>query len=739
MAGPLYTEDEEGPAPVFTDEDFLAIVGEERRQSIGFEHDSVLLSERERALNYYKGEMPDLPTMENRSQAVSTDIADAIDSLLPDLIEIFEGDDVVTFIPISEQDEQGADQETDYVRQVVFDENDGFKIFYSMFKDALQVKTGVAKAWWEKNPIAPEVFTGKSIMEMTLASQDGEIGDVQQAGTDDQQQPLFNFTLTKEDPGGRVKISPIPPEDFTVGRDTIELREATYCAFRSRPRAQQLIKDGYDPEVVRELPQYGTTTDQTLMLARDTAGEHYDMQWVVGQHDLRQVEIVEHYIRVDAREAGTPQIWRVVTGGTEQILLDKEEVDAIPFFGLTPIIVAHRFYGESIADRLIELQRIKTALTRMALDSGYFALNQRMEVAMDRSNAFTISDLLRNEPNMPVRSKSGDALRPLSAGALNFNPYEALEYFSVQVEQRTGIFRAAQGMDPDTLHDTASGAMGMLAAAQKRVRLIARIFAETGIKDMMLGVHALLRKHASGEAVKRIRGQWIPVDPSAWAERNQMAIQIGLGSAGRREELANMGQILGLQEKIVTMQGGAQGPIVTLTDVYNAVQRFTTKMGEKAPERFFSDPAQTPPPPPKPSPEMAKIQAQQQMEGQKLQLQGQVEAANHDREQAKIAADIAADQSKARTDALRVQMEGEERAAKLKMEQQRFEADERFRYAELAQKRELELTKLQAQFGQAVTIQQMKDDTAHDQMAADVHVQESEAQDAKEMSGASGE
>src|SRR5690606_10648717 len=118
----------------------------------------------------------------------------------------------------------------------------------------------------------------------------------------------------------------------------------------------------------------------------------------------------------------------------------------VPFAALTPYLVPHQFFGESVADKLIEVQRIKTAVTRMFLDSGYFALNQRMQVDMTLASDWTLSDLLKNEPNMPVRTR-GDAVKPLQSGGLASDPLAAIEHFSAQGEQRTGIVRNAQGLN----------------------------------------------------------------------------------------------------------------------------------------------------------------------------------------------------------------------------------------------------------------------------------------------------
>ncbi|MDE2105132.1 MAG: hypothetical protein KGL39_48335, partial [Patescibacteria group bacterium] len=124
--------------PPIDDDTLLAIVRAERARSIGFDLDPELTHAREIALNYFKGNMHDIPTLPNRSAATTSDIADAVETVLPDLVEIFTaGDDVLSFKPRSQQDETYAEQETDYVHSIVFDDNDGFLTILSWIKDAL--------------------------------------------------------------------------------------------------------------------------------------------------------------------------------------------------------------------------------------------------------------------------------------------------------------------------------------------------------------------------------------------------------------------------------------------------------------------------------------------------------------------------------------------------------------------------------------------------------------------------
>jgi hypothetical protein len=337
------------------------------------------------------------------------------------------------------------------------------------------------------------------------------------------------------------------------------------------------------------------------------------------------VEIVEHYVRL-ADDDGSLKIWRVVTGGDETVLLAKEEVDCIPFAAITPYVVAHRFYGRSVADLTIQIQQLKTALLRMLLDGGYFALNQRLTVNMTGANEFTIPDLLRNEPGIPIRTKGEGVVQPVQSGGLGFDVLAALEQVSVMGEQRTGIVRNAQGLKPDTLHDTASGAMALMTNAQKRVRLIARVFAETGVKDLFLGVHACLRKYATQPVQAKLGGGWTQADPRSFAERKDMTVEVGVGSGGKEHAMLVGQQLAVLMQQVAAAPGGPQ--MITPAQVYNAAKFNVERgLGLKSVDPYIQDPAKAPPqetPPPPPDPKLVEVQQKGQLEREKMQLDAQL-------------------------------------------------------------------------------------------------------------------
>lgn len=662
----------------YDDDQLLKLVGEERRRSIGFgEGDSgELTAARTKALAYYKGEMDDLASLPNRSKAVDTTVADAIETVLPDVIEVFVGgEDIATFVPFNEEDEDRAQEETDFVQHVVMTENEGFLTLYTAIKDALLTRTGVIHWWWEEDEKTETLAEGlpeEHAAVMAQAQPHAQM-EASEDGT---------YSLSMTHLHGKVKVKAFPSEDFTVAPDTVSLRDATYCAVRDRPRVQELIARGLDPEQVRELPSFVDRSDQ-VMFERDEAGEtSRTVSDATG--DLRTVEVRAHYIRL-LGDDGKMTVWCVVTDSMETKLLHKEEVGQIPFAVLTPYIIPHRFYGESVADKLVQVQQIQTAILRMMLDSGYFALNQRMYVDETKANEHTLADLLAMEPGRPIRGNGEGAVIPVSAGALNFDVFAAMEYVNTLAEKRSGIVRNAQGLNPDTLHETAAGVQQLVMAAQKRVRMIARIFAETGIKDLFLGVHAMLRAGFSQPGDVRmaplqakIGGAWKQAQPDQWPERCAMTVHVGVGSAGQGHELGVANQRLTLMQNLAAQQGGLNGPLLDAKNVYAALTDWERAAGSKKAASYWSDPANAPQPQGPPPPDPKAIEAQQKAQLQAAELQGkqQLQAAEmqhtHQLETAKAQAQLNLQRE---ANALKLQHERDLAEMKLEMQQRQAAAE----------------------------------------------------------------
>src|SRR6266581_3618946 len=134
-------------------QDLKPLLAAEKASALAAITAAQLSEERADAMDYYLGDMEkDMPAQDGRSRAVSTDVADTIEGLMPSLMDIFAGsDEVVRFEPVGPEDEAAAQQETDYVNHVFMQQNPGFMVLYGFVKDALLSKVGIVKIWWEEN------------------------------------------------------------------------------------------------------------------------------------------------------------------------------------------------------------------------------------------------------------------------------------------------------------------------------------------------------------------------------------------------------------------------------------------------------------------------------------------------------------------------------------------------------------------------------------------------------------
>ena len=721
-----------------SDADLCSILQAEKQNSVGFENGTELEKKRRTALEYSKGEMKDVVSLPNRSKATSTDVADAIETVLPDLMEIFTGgEDVASFDPQGNEDEEAAKQEIEYVKYVAFRKLRGWRLLYTAIKDALQVDTGILKTWWEdKEAIDEQSFDGINAPQMMMLEQDGYTIDEKTPlppGPDGME--LFKVKASMSYDDGCIKCAAIDPNNLSVAPDTVDISDATYCVVRSFPRAQSLMDQGFDPKLVEKLPDYPNRGDEQTEQSRDLADESDSSNAGASNKLLRTVQVLEHWVRIDGNQDGKTELWRIQTDEQCNIILDKRQVNRIGLAVGTPFIQTHRFYGQSLADKLIEIQKIKTALVRMMLDSGYFAMNQRVEVAKDLASEETMDDVLRNEPGMPIRVQKPGAVNPVQAGQLGFDVQLALEYVSTMAEQRSGVVRNAQGLNPDTLHDTKGGALALMGMAQKRVRMIARVLAETLVKGWFLDIHALSRKHATRPDKIRLRGKWVDVNPSEFGDRADMVIEVGVGAGGKEMELAALSKLLEFQKEVLINHG----PTVSWENNYNALKRFCERAGFKAPELFFTDPAAEkqkkeeenakraamgqPPieePPEPPSPEQMKVQGELQLQEKKhadtMALEGQKLQAKQQADQVQLAAKAQQDAAQADRDFQLKQMQiaADERAkaaqaaAELDMKREQMAADMALKRDQMFAEIELKRGQLNAELQMNLQIEQMK-------------------------------
>jgi hypothetical protein len=463
-----------------------------------------------------------------------------------------------------------------------------------------------------------------------------------------------------------AKVLGVPPEEFGIERGARDIKTCNYCFHEIVTKTiAQLVAEGFDEDQVNGLEDYtGNTEVETL--SRDTVAEHLTTLSASNNKAARLVKLTEHYIRMDYEGNGRPCLYQVITAGTQGEILRKDgkeaitPFDVIPFASTCPIPQPHRFFGRSVADLLVDIQRIKTALLRGMLDNLYLHNNARVEVPEPAIGASTIDDLLISRPGGIIRTKLAGMLQWQTVPDITSSIYPALQYLDSTREMRTGLTSQAQGIDANALQNQSATAVAQVfSATQMRTKLIARIMAE-GVRDIFALLHGTIRKHGQQQQTVRLRNKWVPVDPRNWKTRDDMTINVGLGTGGKAQQFAQTMAIANVQKEMIA---GGKAHLVGDRELYNTASELTKIMGHKNPNQFFNDPGEKnpdgslkyPPLPAPPDPKVMAVQAKTQGDMAIAQHKGQLEQqkaqADALHQQIKAAADIEVAKVKAELDA----------------------------------------------------------------------------------------
>jgi len=588
------------------------LVGLVRNELDSTQYITKLSEQREKSIEYYYGE-PFGNEEEGQSQVVSTDVQETIEWIMPSLMRIFTSTNkAVMFEPTDPNDEDAAKQETDMVNHAFYKENNGFLVMYSFVKDALLMKNGIVKFWWDDSEEkSKETYTGLTDNELAILLSDENIEPVEHTDNGE-----FNdITVMRTNSTGRVQVTPVPPEEFVISSDATspDPSKARMVAHKTVKMRSDLVAMGMKRSFVDELPIEGSNTyEHPEKEARDNLDELEEYNNHVSTDWVRYEEV---YIKVDYDGDGLAELRQVtLVGGKIAQYKDRTkgniEVDAIPFASITPIILTHKFYGMSVADTVMDLQLIKSTLLRGMLNNTYQINNPRTAV---QNGMVNLDDLLTNDPGGVVRTDGipSQTIMAMPVSALPQQTFEVMQEMERIRKDRTGVGQDTMGLESNVLAHGKTGVVDQsFDMARMRIELIARVMAETGITQMFLGIHRLLQQNQDKPKWMKIRGEWIEVDPSEWKTRSNMTVNVGLGTGNKDRQVRTLGTILELQQQMG----------VPPANIHNTLTRLVESGGYKSVEEFFPDPANNPPPPPKEDPQEKLIQAQIALTAQQVDV-----------------------------------------------------------------------------------------------------------------------
>ena len=650
--------------------------------------------QRTKAQRYYDLEC-DLGYEEGRSSVVSSKCREVVRGIKPSLQRVFlQNDKPVEFIPRGQEDVAAAEQATQFINYK-FSQLDGYKLISDVFQDALVKKTGVAYCYYNEE-MKQETHTLRNLSddEFALVTQgdDVEIIEHEQTMKIDMDQdgvevemPTHDVTLAKNYEDGDICIESIPPEDFFVDRNARSIEDYYVCGHSTEMRISDLLAMGFDLDDLAEIDktEYSVTDDEAEFERRGYSVA--DSEDENPSTSSTKVTVTQAFMELDVQGTGVPQLYQFLCVGASYKLLNFYEADIAPYaiFEIDP--EPHAFFGTSLVDLTITDQDASTSMLRGILDNAALTNNPAVQIL---DGQVAVEDLLNNEIGRVVRVKSPNAITEMAVPFTAAQTLPALQYFDQLVDNKTGVSKMAQGLDPEVLKSaTATSVAASMEGQAGQAEVIARNLAEGGMKRLFKMMLDLYVKNTDKEEIMRMNGSFIPVDPRAWSTDMDLMVNVGLGTGRENERLASLQMAFGVQQQIYQTYGPMNG-VVTLTQIRNTLADILAIGGIRNPDRHFM-------------PMSPEIEQQMMMQAQQQQMMMAQQQQQADPAQALMQAEAMKAQTKAQIDMAKMSMDNQYKMHELAMKDD-LERDK------MVQDLAVEVAKVLGQYGTAVDVEGIK-------------------------------
>lgn len=429
---------------------------------------------------------------------------------------------------------------------------------------------------------------------------------------------VFNIKAKRTKDQSKVTIEGVPQERMRMSKESRLIENLRYIEHREEKTVSDLISLGYDKDKVQQLQDDLDESYEAI-----ERGD-YDDSWnttPAPEESQRVVWLQDVYMRVDFDGDGIAEYRHIVKSGAT--IFENEVCDGHPFAQFDCLLMPNKLVGIGIYDLLEDLQRIKTAITRQVLDNLYMANNPRKLV--NANSGTDLDALIHAQPNGIVLTDDvQNSVNELVTPFVGQAGLSMLDYYSTVRDGRSGVSSFNQGLTGGELSKSALGSEGvesLLNQGQQRIELIARNIAEGGLKRIWSLVLKNLTQHMDRHDQIMVDGEWLQINPRAWATKYDMTTSVGIGTASKKEQIQNL-MLIG---QAVQQAGGAIPGLVAPENVYNLLAKLIKASGEHNPDQYITNPQNTPPPQPQPDPAMAKVQADSQARMAEMQQQGQLQ------------------------------------------------------------------------------------------------------------------
>jgi hypothetical protein len=539
----------------------------------------------------------------SRSKFVMSDFADTVEWILPSLARIFySGKEVVKIEGRGPEDTRGAELLNNKVNWDITVQNNGFLIFYDWFKASMLNRHSEVKYWWEtRDEYREQNYEGVTAEQLEVLRQDPKyqvesieekVGvDFGETAPDPMMGMMPPTQASMFDVKGKILkrrirrpvAEVVPPEEIICNIKMRNIKDEEFVAHRLKKHKVELKE------------KYGVKEDDLLeeaMIFNQSDSELYERFKDIGGVGFFQDEddddfyyIYECAMKDEKREP----IFLTIMG--TRVIDKKPNTYGHPNYCMvSPIRMPHRAIGVSVYDLVGDLQKLRTALIRYILNNIYYQTENMLVVNEWKINLADFATQRR--PGGVIRTKDASVIPSEAVYAIQPQPLAGHAYNLLNVtdsvkEKRTGVTSYNQGVDADSLNKTARGISEIMAASQQRVELIARIFAETGVRDLMTAFAEMNIEFLDIETNVRLDQGWLEIpDPKALDVQYDTTVDVALGTGSREMKAQQWGSVIDRSLNPIMISSGVVRP----ENVFEQMKTLLIEMGYKNVEKYITDP-----------------------------------------------------------------------------------------------------------------------------------------------------
>lgn len=528
------------------------------------------------------------PVVSKQSDFVSYDFWSMVQWAIPAVMNsFFGGDDAVVIVGRSGEDVHRAEKLKALIDFQIMTQNRGFLVLWDWFSDAFQYNLGAVKVWWKREQEWGEErveHVDALNLQQIMANPWCQVAAVEGPDLAGQFAVSFRVGRLKEN---RPVIESVRVTDLRWSPEARDLSEANFVAQRKVVTADHLRRQAragvYDPDAVERALEKEAGSHVVWTTFETELNDEIDGRRDEEDPARSLYELYECYVKLDIDGDGLLEDALVTAVGEELLRVEENPWGRTPIFTLSPVrdpfrVMAPLSFGEIVG----EVQSLKVALMRQMIINTANVNNLRHFVDQTQVN---VSDLEENAQYIRVNGDPRGVAMPFPQSGIAPWTMNLFEYLEGVLEQWTGRTRYNQGMDSRSLNKTATGISLLQQASEQRMDYIVRVFAETGVGELMRFLVELDQKYIDQAQVIRLGNEPLEISPDDLKGEFDIDVNTEAGVGKRKQTIQNLQFYLSALAPF-GMQIGAATP----GEWAKAAQKLLRESGIRDPESYVMDP-----------------------------------------------------------------------------------------------------------------------------------------------------